>query len=77
MKIQPATLSPIQVVIVMFIVVIVLAIAGMLTSCASVNVSEPQYDEWDTVYQQDTKHGVYTEYDTIIGNDTLYYWKRD
>ena len=60
----------------MFLVVILLAIIGSLTSCASVNVTESEYDDWDTIYQQDpAKYEVYTEYDTIIGTDTLYYWK--
>lgn len=67
---------PIRVVVLLYIIVIILAIIGCLTSCATVNVIESQYDDWDTIYQQGiTNPGIYTEYDTIIGNDTLYYWK--
>jgi len=46
-------LTPIRVVMLMFLVVIILAIISSLTSCASVNISETEYDNWDTIYQQD------------------------
>jgi hypothetical protein len=60
-------LTPIKVLYLMFLVVIILAIISLLTSCASVNVSETQYDKWDTIYQQyPTKQMVFEiELDTV------------